>query len=149
MKVQGMVWMVCMVLWLFPCRANAAVHGICLGTVTGEHEWSQWLDDFDSAEIEAFLNSLQEKGVPELSFGEIMEELLAGNLMGVFERGAEMVKTVLFSELRTNSGLLGQIVILAVIDLQVFSVPDMFQRLVFMWCICSPWHFLLPVSFPV
>ncbi len=120
MKMQGMVWMVCMVLWLFPGRADAAVHGICLGTVTGEHEWSQWLDDFDSAEIQAFLNSLQEKGVPELSFGEIMEELLAGNLMGVFERGAEMVKTVLFSELRTNSGLLGQIVILAVIG-AVFS----------------------------
>lgn len=78
------------------------------------------LEGFDAAEIQDFLNTLNEDTIVSVSFRELMEDLLCGNLMEVFEDGAATVKAILFSELKTNFGLLGQIIVLAVIG-AVFS----------------------------
>lgn len=78
------------------------------------------LAEFDTAEIQEFLNALEyTQGMP-FSFQEIMAKLLDGNLMGVFEAGAETLKSVLFSELTANAALMRQVMVLAVIG-AVFS----------------------------
>ena len=87
--------------------------GSCLGAVTG-------LEEFDSAAIQDFLDGLNEEVVSGVSFQGLMRKLLAGNLMEVFEEGAMAIRQLLFSELRTNAGFMGQILILAVVG-AVFS----------------------------
>ncbi|MBQ7796090.1 MAG: stage III sporulation protein AE [Lachnospiraceae bacterium] len=78
------------------------------------------LEDFDAAEIQDFLDSLNTEAVSGISFQEMMKEIMAGNLMEVFQTCAETIKSTLFSELRTNYTLLGQILLLALIG-AIFS----------------------------
>lgn len=85
-----------------------------------EIDWGAMLDDFDSAEIQDFLNVLGDEAASAVSFREMMEMLIAGNLMEVFEQGAGMIKSAWFAELRTNGSLVRQIVVLSVIG-AVFS----------------------------
>ncbi len=66
-------------------------------------------------EIQEFLNSFSGTSHPELSFSEIMENLAKGNLMEILKSYTEVLKQLLFSELTTNSELIVQIVILALI----------------------------------
>lgn len=78
------------------------------------------LAEFDAAEIQQFLNTLEHAQAIPFSFQDIMAKLVSGDLMGVFETGAEALKAALFSELGTNAGLMTQILVLAVIG-AVFS----------------------------
>lgn len=78
------------------------------------------VDDFKTEDIQEFLNSLAEEQMSGFSFKEIMTKLMQGNLMEVFEQGAGAIKDTLFSELRSNTKLMSQIVVLALIG-AVFS----------------------------
>lgn len=78
------------------------------------------LAEFDASEIQEFLNALTHTQTIPFSFQELMTKLLSGDLMGVFETGAAAIKAALFSELGTNAGLLGQVMVLAVIG-AIFS----------------------------
>lgn len=77
-------------------------------------------EDFNAEEIQKFLDGLGMEEESRLSFQDVMKEILAGNLSGVMKSGAESVKAALFSELRTNMKLMGQIVLLAFLG-AVFS----------------------------
>ena len=77
-------------------------------------------EDFNTEEIQKFLDGLSAEHTAGISFGTVMKEILAGNLPGVLKSGAESVKTALFSELETNTKLMGQIVLLAFLG-AVFS----------------------------
>lgn len=78
------------------------------------------LDDFDAAGIQDFLNSLVGESGMSLSFREIMEKIVSGNLEEVVHAGLVSVRDALFSEIRTNTGLMGQIVVLALVG-AIFS----------------------------
>lgn len=77
-------------------------------------------DEFQTQDIQAFLNSLTGETASGISFTDIMTRIMQGNLMEVFEQGAVSVRDALFSELRNNTRLMSQIVILALIG-AVFS----------------------------
>ena len=93
--------------------------GICWGAVAKFEELAGF-EAFDSAEIQDFLDGLNGEVVTGVSFRELMRNLMEGKLMEVFEDGAAAIRRSLFSELRTNAGFMGQILILAVIG-AVFS----------------------------
>ena len=78
------------------------------------------VEDFDTDGIQAFLDGLTGSGTGGLSFGELMKKLVSGRLSEVFTDLADVVRSALFSEVRTNSGLMGQIIVLALIG-AVFS----------------------------
>lgn len=77
-------------------------------------------DDFDVGEIQNFLDGLSNEGASGFSFRELMKEIMDGNLVGVFQTGAESIKGTLFSELRTNTKLMTQVMILAIVG-AIFS----------------------------
>lgn len=71
------------------------------------------VEEFDVGEIQDFLNSIGDEQEIALSFRELMEDLVQGKVGDVFLKLAQTIGTEFFSELRTNAGLLGQIIILA------------------------------------
>lgn len=73
------------------------------------------LDDFDAGDIQQFLDSLESESAAGFSFSDMIQEIMSGNLTGVFEQGIQSVKAALFSEIRTNTKLMGQVVVLALI----------------------------------
>lgn len=77
-------------------------------------------DDFDVDEIQAFLNSLSDTGAADVSFRELMAQILSGNLDQVLEQAFTRLGVELFSEIHTNIGLMGQIIVLAVVG-AIFS----------------------------
>lgn len=81
------------------------------------------IEEFRTEDIQQFLDSLarsQGGAAGRFSFEEMMDELMAGNLADVLKQGASDCTDVLFSEIRTNRSLMGQIIILAIIG-AVFS----------------------------
>ena len=109
--------------------------GICgIGTVTA---WGAareeaagaggfTLEDFQTEEIDEFLSGLSGTYGETISFRGIMEELLAGNLDQAAEDGAKAVGEALFSEVRTNAALMGQIVALALVGAVFSSFSEIF-----------------------
>lgn len=78
------------------------------------------VDDFDAAGIQAFLDRLSGGETGRISFGDLMKKLVTGRLSEVFTDLADVIRSALFSEIRTNSSLMGQIIVLAFIG-AVFS----------------------------
>lgn len=78
------------------------------------------VEDFQVEDIQRFLDSFSGNDSLDVSFSDLMKELVRGNLMEVLETCTGVIRQVLFSELSSNSGLIGQIVILALIG-AVFS----------------------------
>ncbi len=66
-------------------------------------------------EIQEFLDSFSGTSHPELSFSEIMEHLVNGNLTEILKTYSEVLKQLLYSELTANGNLILQVVILALI----------------------------------
>ena len=70
------------------------------------------LMDFDAEEIDAFL-SRASKGREPVSFRELMELLITGNFEQAASGAAKAVSDAFFSEIRSNTALMGQIIVLA------------------------------------
>ena len=70
------------------------------------------LMDFDAEEIDAFL-SRASKGRDPVSFRELMELLITGNFEQAASGAAKAVSDAFFSEIRSNTALMGQIIVLA------------------------------------
>ena len=118
MKILRVIWLIAVFSAVFCIQVDAADGSVDAdGAVT---DIRGYLEEFDAAEIQEFLNALGEENVASVSFREMMEHLIQGNLMKVFEEGAAAIRRALFSELRTNGAFMGQILILAVIG-AVFS----------------------------
>lgn len=122
-KIRILVWAV-MFLLVWPEQAAGAVHRMENIVYTTNDDWELDslvdLGEFQSEEIQDFLDALSGETLPAFSFQEIMGSLIKGDLMGVFETGAASIKASLFAELRTNAGWMGQIVVLAIIG-AIFS----------------------------
>lgn len=84
------------------------------------------VEEFQLEDIQAFLDSLTGESASGVSFKEIMTMIMQGDLVGVFERSAELIKNALFSELKNNTKLMGQIVVLALIGAMFSSFSGIF-----------------------
>lgn len=93
----------------------------CPETAAGawEEENEIW-DDFDTGEIQKFLDTMAGDGTGEISFQDLMKRLASGDLAGVLAQAAGEVKRTLFQEIGTNMKLMGQIIVLAFIG-AIFS----------------------------
>lgn len=72
------------------------------------------LEEFDFQDIQKFINSQNNQTGWNLSFQEVMKDLMAGNLVSVFEKFLDAIKNVLFAEIHNGGVLMGQIIILGV-----------------------------------
>ena len=72
------------------------------------------MDNFDFQDIQNFIN--QQKGETgwNLSFQEVMKDLMAGHLVQVFEKFLGAIKNTLFAEIHNGGVLMGQIIILGI-----------------------------------
>lgn len=72
------------------------------------------MDNFDFQDIQDFIN--QQKGETgwNLSFQEVMKDLMAGHLVQVFEKFLGAIKNTLFAEIHNGGVLMGQIIILGI-----------------------------------
>ena len=81
---------------------------------SGAPDWPEMtFSDFDVTQIQMFLDKLPDGAAEGMSFAEIMKMLVNGDLPELLSRAAGGLRQALFSEIRTNSGLMGQVVLLA------------------------------------
>ena len=78
------------------------------------------IEEFQLEDLEKFLEGLAGEYPVSFSFGELMQEIMKGNLQNVLKLCTESIKNVLLGELKTNTALMGQVVVLALIG-AVFS----------------------------
>lgn len=83
------------------------------------------LMDFDAEEIDAFL-SRASKGRETVSFRELMELLITGNFEQAASGAAKVVSDAFFSEIRSNTALMGQIIVLALAGAVFSSFSEIF-----------------------
>ena len=79
------------------------------------------LMDFDAEEIDAFL-SRASNGRDPVSFRELMELLITGNFEQAASGAAKAVSDAFFSEIRSNTALMGQIIVLALAGAVFFQL---------------------------
>ncbi len=92
----------------------------------GELEELFSAEEFQVEDIQKFLNEQASQTKIKLSFWEMMQSIAAGNMMEVFETCAAALKQSLFSELSTNVGLMGQVVVLALVGAVFSTCSDIF-----------------------
>ncbi len=81
---------------------------------SGAPDWPEMtFSDFDVTQIQMFLDKLPDGAAEGMTFAEIMKMLVNGDLPELLSRAAGGLRQALFSEIRTNSGLMGQVVLLA------------------------------------
>ncbi len=73
------------------------------------------MDDLNLDEIQQFLDATLGRSAGTYSFRELMQLLMEGEFMAVFERGAAMLRSELFTELSANRKFMGQILVLAMV----------------------------------
>lgn len=72
------------------------------------------MEDFDFQDIQNFINSQYSETGWNLSFQEVMKDLMAGRLVEVFEKILNAIKNVLFAEIHNGGMMMGQIIILGI-----------------------------------
>lgn len=72
------------------------------------------MEDFDFQDIQNFINSQYSETGWNLSFQEVMRDLMAGRLVDVFEKILNAIKNVLFAEIHNGGMMMGQIIILGI-----------------------------------
>ncbi len=83
-------------------------------------------EEFRVEEIQKFLHTQSSISQIPMSFQEMMEAIAGGHFLDVFEACAVMIRQSLFSELSTNVGLMGQVVVLALIGAVFSACSDIF-----------------------
>lgn len=83
------------------------------------------LDQYDLSDIQAFLNGRQNKGL-QISFTQLMKDLLAGRLGAVMTQLGRAIGDSLFSEIRSNGHMMVQILILGIIGAVFTNFSNVF-----------------------
>ncbi len=78
------------------------------------------LDQYDLSDIQTFLDRMNGKQGLDLSFKDLMKQLMAGKLDQVMGQVGNAIKELLLGEIKTNGHMMGQIIILGIIG-AVFS----------------------------
>ncbi len=111
--MRGVRRLICGALFLLSIAAMRTMCVQAAGEAAEDPLPGYTLEDFDASEIQAYLDRLSREGYSRISFKELMGRLMGGELDVVFGEMAELAFEGLFREIRTNAGLMGQIVILA------------------------------------
>ncbi len=83
------------------------------------------LDDFDFSDVNRFLQ--KENGEPSLTMEGVMEDLMEGNLGGLWRRMGNALKRSLFSEISLGSRLMGQVLALGFAGAVFTNFSTVFQ----------------------
>lgn len=78
------------------------------------------LDQYDLSDIQNFLDSMKNNQGLNLSFRDLMSDLMDGKLNDVMEQVGQALKDLLLGEIQSNGRMMGQIIILGIIG-AVFS----------------------------
>lgn len=89
-------------------------------------DYTSALDAYDFGEIQDFINNNQGTSGFQISFKELMLDLLAGRFTKVMTRVGNAVKDSLFSEIGSSSHMMAQIVILGLIGAVFTSFSKVF-----------------------
>ena len=102
------------------------------GIITGEtvdeaetKEVSMDLEQYDLTEIQDYINSQGTSGW-NLSFKQMMKDIMAGRLGDVMGQIGEGLRDALFSEVRNNGHMMGQIIILGIIGAVFANFSNVF-----------------------
>lgn len=95
-------------------------------TVTTSVENLPSLDGYDFSEIQSFL----EEELPDtnLSFVEMVTELMSGESQSIFSTGAEWIRQLLFSEIEANRTILLNVILIAVIGAVFTNFSSVFRN---------------------
>lgn len=93
----------------------------------GSDSWETSVDQYDLEEIQQFLNRQQEGTGWNLSFSDLMKDLMAGRFMEVLSKVGTAMKDSLFSEVSSSSRMLGQIIVLGIIGAVFTNFSSVFN----------------------
>lgn len=97
-----------------PGPANTQTAADNLGEGKEDDSVQDTMDNFDFQDIQDFINEQKAETGWNLSFQEVMQDLMAGRLVQVFEKFLGAIKNTLFAEIRNGGVLMGQIIILGI-----------------------------------
>ncbi|MFR5600988.1 MAG: stage III sporulation protein AE [Lachnospiraceae bacterium] len=118
---MGMGIVVCLILMGFLLWIGAVP---CYGADVGE-TWD--LEGYRLDDIQEFLNGAGKEEALNLSFTELMKDLLGGDFSGAVERMGNALEQTLFSELRDHGALIGQIVVLGLLGAVFANFSNIFS----------------------
>lgn len=94
---------------------------------TPEDTMESTMNEFDFSDIQDFINAQASETGWNLSFREVMEDLLAGRVTEVFEKILAALKNTLFAEIRNSGALMGQIMILGIFGAVFTNFSNVFN----------------------
>lgn len=83
------------------------------------------LDQYDLSEIQQYIDEQASNGW-NLSFGDMMKDIMAGRLSDVMGQIGTSIRDALFSEIRNNGHMMGQIIILGIIGAVFTNFSNVF-----------------------
>ena len=95
---------------------------------SGGGEWAApELSDYDLTEVEQFLDQLEGHGGEEISFGSLLERLMAGQFSEAAELLVTAAKEAFLGGMADSAGFLGQILVLGVAGAVFAGFAGVFQ----------------------
>lgn len=119
-------WWALLVLFFFFLEFSQSAPG-CIQVWADTNPVDQTMGEFDFGEIQAFI---QEQGMEHgwnLSFQEVMKDLMAGDLIAVCEKLLTAVKQSLLSEIHNGGVLMGQILVLGIFSAVFTNFSSVFN----------------------
>ena len=127
--------------WKIPVRAAEPVDS---GKKTGQRMWvtDEEEPDIDLTEIQDYLDQIGGDQTVGMTFREMMDRIRDGDVENVFIYGRDRIISALFSELRTNTSFLAEILILSLCGaacsgfLGIFGSSQLSETGFYVICIC-------------
>ncbi|MEG7530126.1 MAG: stage III sporulation protein AE [Hungatella sp.] len=101
---------------------------VCAEIKDSEEIVGDTMDRFDLSEIQEFIEAQEEAVGWNLSFEEVMQDLMAGDLNQLCGKLAASLKQVLFAEIGSSGRLMGQIVVLGMFGAVFSNFSSVFQE---------------------
>lgn len=100
---------------------------LCLGGTSGQAWASEAMEEFDFSQIQDYIDQQEAENGWNLSFQEIMTDIMAGRLTEVFNKVLGAIKNTLFSEIHQSGQLMGQIIVLGIFGAVFTNFSGVFQ----------------------
>lgn len=128
-RALRLIWLLavffCLLIWI-PDRMTSYAAEPSADESSGEAaEVSLDLDQYDLSEIQQYIDEQASNGW-NLSFGDIMKDIMAGRLSDVMGQIGTSIRDALFSEIRNNGHMMGQIIILGIIGAVFTNFSNVF-----------------------
>lgn len=128
-RALRLIWLLavffCLLIWI-PDRMTSYAAEPSADESSGEAaEVSLDLDQYDLSEIQRYIDEQASNGW-NLSFGDMMKDIMAGRLSDVMGQIGTSIRDALFSEIRNNGHMMGQIIILGIIGAVFTNFSNVF-----------------------